>query len=71
MDSTQTIVMILGGLVGYIFWLIKKYQSKVDELDNRVTRIETIITLLGDIKEEISNIKCDVAVIKNNTNRKG
>lgn len=61
--------MLLGAVVTYLLWVIKKYQAKVDELDNRVTRIETIISLLGDIKQEISGIKCDIAVIKNKISR--
>ena len=68
--TTHLIMAVLGGCMSYILYLIKKYQTKVDELESRVTRIETIISLLGDIKDEISNIKVDVAVIKNKVNNK-
>lgn len=45
-------------------WTLRKYVNKVDELDIRVTRIETILAVLGDIKSDINIIKTDVEVIK-------
>jgi len=59
--------IILAGmmlLVGYFIWIIKRYQNKVDEMDNRLTKVETILTVLGDIKDDLAFLRTDVAVIK-------
>ena len=59
--------IILAGmmlLVGYFVWIIKRYQNKVDEMDNRLTKVETILTVLGDIKDDLAFLRTDVAVIK-------
>lgn len=58
------ILMIIGGIVSYLFWQLKRYIVKVDDLENRVITIETVIGLLGDIKEDLHSVKTDVEVIK-------
>ncbi len=52
--------MILGAF-GYFF---KRYSSKVDELENRMVKVETIMTSLLDIHKDIQQVKTDVEVIK-------
>lgn len=47
-------------------WTLKKYINKVDALEVRITRIETLLEVLGDIKSDINIIKTDVEVIKSN-----
>lgn len=58
------ILMVMGGIVSYLFWQLKRYIIKVDDLENRVIAIETVIGLLGDIKEDLHSVKTDVEVIK-------
>lgn len=52
------------GIVSYLGWNIKRYQTKVDDLESRVKTIETIMDLLGNIREDINQVKTDVEVIK-------
>jgi len=55
---------LFGAVITFMGWTLRKYVNKVDELDIRVTRIETILAVLGDIKSDINIIKTDVEVIK-------
>ncbi len=57
-----------GCITAYLFWMIKRYQTKVDDLEHRVTKIETLMELLGDISKDIGTVKTDVAVIKSKVN---
>lgn len=67
-NLTQLFLAIVGVIMGYLLWLIKRYQIKVDELDNRVTKVETIMDLLGDIRSDLSAMKTDIEVIKTKLN---
>ncbi len=55
---------VFTGIMGLQWWQIKRYITKVDNLENRVTKIETMMELLGDIKADVGGIKTDVEVIK-------
>ena len=57
---------LFGFVIAYMGWTLRKCVNKVDELDVRVTRIETLLEVLGDIKSDINIIKTDVEVIKSN-----
>jgi len=61
---SQIVMMLMGGLMSLQWWNIKKYITKVDQLDSRVTKIETVLGMLGDINTKIGAIETDVAVIK-------
>lgn len=56
--------LIVSALISYLLWTVRRYQTKVDELDIRVTKVEIIMTLLGDIKSDLNTVKTDVEVIK-------
>lgn len=55
---------IFTSIVGFLVWTVKKYINKVDDLDIRVTKIETVLNMLGDIRKDLSSVKTDVEVIK-------
>ena len=61
---TNLFMMIVGSIMGYLMWVVKRYQTKVDELDTRMTKVETIMELLGDIQTNLNTVKTDVEVIK-------
>lgn len=64
-NEIQTILTIIGaGFMGIFWWRVKSYIAKVDNLENRVVVIETVLSMLGDIKTEIADIKTDVGIIK-------
>ena len=60
------ILFMLLGSFGYFF---KRYSSKVDELENRMVKVETIMTTLSDIHKDIQQVKTDVEVIKVKLNK--
>jgi len=58
--------ILLGSSVGaFLLWLMKRKFSEIDDLDTRVTRIETKLDVLGDISESLHHVRTDVEVIKN------
>lgn len=61
---TELAMVTIGAVMGYLMWIIKRYQTKVDDLDTRVTKIETVMQLLGDIKSDLSSVRTDIEVIK-------
>lgn len=61
---TQLFMLIVGLIMGYLMWVIKRYQGKVDSLETRMIKVETIMELLGDIKNDLNTVKTDVEVIK-------
>lgn len=68
--TPETIFMLIaGGFMSFMWWQLKRYVTKVDALENRVIKIETILELLGDIKKDISQVKTDVEVIKTQMKR--
>lgn len=63
-ELTHLVMMLMGGGMGLMFWNIKRYIGKVDVLESRVVKVETIMGMLGDISTKIGTIETDVAVIK-------
>lgn len=63
-NLTQLLMLVIGAIMGYIMWIVKRYQIKVDNLETRMTKVETIMDLLGDIKADLNTVKTDVEVIK-------
>lgn len=56
----------LGGLgvLGFCGWFIKKKFNQVDDIDTRLTKVETKLDVLGDIKDSLYHVRSDVEVIK-------
>lgn len=59
-----TSLLLGGSVVTFLLWLVKRKFSEIDDLDTRVTRIETRMDVLGDISESLQHVSTDVAVIK-------
>lgn len=64
LDVNTLIMLVIGGFMGLLWWQVKRYITKVDDIENRVIKLETVMCMLGDIRTEIGDIKSDVAVIK-------
>ena len=59
------LVTLIGmGCFCFIGWLIKHKFNAVDELDTRMTKVETKLDVLGDIRTTLSELRTDVEVIK-------
>lgn len=55
---------IIAGVVGLGFWYIKGRLNKIEEMDIRLTQMETKWDILGDIHQTLSNIRLDIELIK-------
>lgn len=53
------------GCFTFIGWLVKHKFNTIDDLDNRLTKVETKLDVLGDISKTLSELRTDVEVIKN------
>lgn len=51
-------------VVGFIAWLIQLKLKQIDNINDRVTTIETKLDVMGDINTSLAELKTDVAVIK-------
>ena len=61
----EVIVMtFMTGALGYIGWSMRQLVMKVDDHEKRLVKVETILDILGDIREDIGTIKTDVEVLK-------
>lgn len=57
-------LLILSGVVGFLGWLVKTRFSKVDDISNRMTIVETKLDVLGDINATLHKLRTDVEIIK-------
>ena len=67
MEPTSAIWLVgivLVGLLGFIGWLIKDRFKKLEEVDSRLTKVETKLDVLGDINATLNKLKTDVEIIK-------
>lgn len=64
--SIEALIMaaMVSGVIGYLWWSMKQLILKVDDHEKRLVKVETILVILGDIKEDIGVIRTDVEVLK-------
>lgn len=62
-------MLILTGAWGYLMWTVKRNTMKVDKLESRVVKVETVLEIMGDIRNDIQSVKTDVEVIKAKVNK--
>lgn len=56
--------VVLVGLLGFIGWLIKDRFKKLEDVDSRLTKVETKLDVLGDINATLNKLRTDVEIIK-------
>ncbi len=56
--------VVVVGLLGFIGWLIKDRFKKLEDVDSRLTKVETKLDVLGDINATLNKLKTDVEIIK-------
>ena len=63
-----TAVWLVGalvmGLLSFIGWLIKDRFKKLEDVDSRLTKVETKLDVLGDINATLNKLRTDVEIIK-------
>ena len=63
-ESVELITIVIMAVVGFIAWLIQLKIKQIDNINDRVTTIETKLDVMGDINTSLAELKTDVAVIK-------
>lgn len=51
-------------VVGFIAWLLQLKLKQIDNINDRITTVETKLDVMGDINTSLAELKTDVAVIK-------
>lgn len=67
MEPTSAIWLvgiILVGLLSFIGWLVRDRFKKLEDVDNRLTKVETKLDVLGDINATLNKLRTDVEIIK-------
>lgn len=63
-ESVELITIVIMAVAGFIGWLIQLKLKQIDNINDRVTTIETKLDVMGDINTSLAELKTDVAVIK-------
>lgn len=57
-------------VVGFIAWLLQLKLKQIDNINDRITTVETKLDVMGDINTSLAELKTDVAVIKHRLENK-
>ena len=60
MDATSAIWLVgivIVGILGFVGWLIKDRFKKLEDVDNRLTKVETKLDVLGDINATLNKLR--------------
>ena len=63
-SAVWVVGIVVVGLLGFIGWLIKDRFKKLEEVDSRLTKVETKLDVLGDINATLNKLRTDVEIIK-------
>ena len=55
---------VVMGLLSFIGWLIRDRFKKLEDVDSRLTKVETKLDVLGDINATLNKRRTDVEIIK-------
>lgn len=69
-ESVELITIVIMAVVGFIAWLIQLKLKQIDNINDRVTTVETKLDVMGDINTSLAELKTDVAVIKHRLENK-
>lgn len=56
--------VVVIGLLSFIGWLIRDRFKKLEDVDSRLTKVETKLDVLGDINATLNQLRTDVEIIK-------
>lgn len=63
-DALRELVSRLNTSHEPVLVQVQRLEQRVDEHDSRITKLETILEIMGDIRSDISTIKTDIEVLK-------
>jgi hypothetical protein len=56
--------VVVMGLLSFIGWLVRDRFKKLEDVDSRLTKVETKLDVLGDINATLNKLRTDVEIIK-------
>ncbi len=56
--------LVIVGLLSFIGWLVRDRFKKLEDVDSRLTKVETKLDVLGDINATLNKLRTDVEIIK-------
>lgn len=66
--TTTTAVWAVGilvtSIVSFFGYIMRKKWDKVDDIETRLTKVETKLDVLGDISTTLHKLRTDVEIIK-------
>lgn len=62
--SVEIMTIVIMAVVGFIAWLLQLKLKQIDNINDRITTVETKLDVMGDINTSLAELKTDVAVIK-------
>lgn len=68
--SVEIITIVIMAVVGFIAWLLQLKLKQIDNINDRITTVETKLDVMGDINTSLAELKTDVAVIKHRLENK-
>lgn len=69
MEPITAVGVIIGGILAFIGWLIRDRFKKLEEIDTRLTKVETKFDVLGDISATLHTLRTDIEIIKSKLNK--
>ena len=67
MDATTAAWVVgamLAGLFSFLGWVLRRKLVKIDDVESRLTKVETKLDVLGDISTTLHVLRTDVEIIK-------
>lgn len=62
--AAWVIGIIVAGVFSFLGWVLRRKLVKIDDVENRLTRVETKLDVLGDISTTLHMLRTDVEIIK-------
>ena len=62
--AAWVIGLLIAGVFAFIGWLIRDRFKKLEDVDTRLTKVETKLDVLGDINATLNKLRTDVEIIK-------
>lgn len=63
-SAVWVVTALVLGVFAFSGWLIRDRFKKLEDVDSRLTKVETKLDVLGDINATLNKLRTDVEIIK-------
>lgn len=63
-SAVWVVTALVLGVFAFSGWLIRDRFEKLEDVDSRLTKVETKLDVLGDINATLNKLRTDVEIIK-------